>query len=305
MSIYKVLLWVGFFMTLAPTGWAQLPGGVRKLSFPANQKGDFHTTIQVVAGDYIYVEAKGEVEISEALGTKIDASGSDNFFFNLSYNRYRDFKHAALLCKIGSTNFVQPFTFSLFELVPSMQRAFVEDMGLIRGRGEYPGILMLAPASGELIFEINDIKLSDNKGNFDLSVYKLTQAQHRQRNRYNHCPQRVEKAKASPLYERDRIGTFFYHTQPELSTWESLKIAGFRGSGTRVGCQCIYDAAGDLINSGLYMGTFDYALARPEYRTSRFMHYILDVIPHLMYRGHLGIDDDTMYSPTPAINIDP
>lgn len=300
-TILAVLTASFCYAQLPPGVLAQLPGRAIERTFPANTKGDLRTGVAVKQGDYVYIEATGDVEISQVFHTKTDATGSTDGWFNALYNRYKPYWHAALLCRIGNSS-KTAFSRNLFDMVPKTERVFVESISIF-GRGDEPGVLLLAPETGELILEINDTKTEDNRGNFKVSIYKLTQQQHRQRNQYNRCPVNVDQVVEVGDFESDDIGTFFYHTDPNQQLGKRIDIIGYRGVNRYAGCQCIYDKNGNLVNKGIYMGTFDYALARPELQSSRFMHYILDVIPHIMYRGALEISDNIMYTPTPASNI--
>jgi hypothetical protein len=99
---------------------------------------------------------------------------------------------------------------------------------------------------------------------------------HKNRNQYNKCPKKEPKDgcdQQGNSWTSDPTGSKSYHGG----------LPTYRGTGSYDGSQCVYDSDGNLVDSGPYMGTYDY---NSPYGDNGYPdlglpgHTIFDVITH-------------------------
>lgn len=270
----------------------------KTLEFKSNQEITQSTGLFVNQGDYVFLSAKGAI-----------VGGSDPLFGPIASNAagviipsdrpqplkpYADFRFCQLIAKVG----VQQYGFGPFGL-QGQDCSYVPDewfTDLVYFTGEY-GTYFIAPQSGELLLELNDLEPADNTGAFSVEIYVLSEQQHRNRNCYNKCPNKEPTLSLGASYTDHfdivwRDGVFLD------AVWEECYHGGYedyRGIDDYVGCQCVYDDEGDLLvyDDLLNQGSFDFGYVDGE--DDKRLHFILDVFPHVAW---LVRDPNFVYEPT-------
>ncbi len=282
------------------------------ITLKANQKGPLKTYINVNKDDYVFISSKSKIVVDHSPVTGnmyTSAIGRSPIFLGHEYLRkYDNYLFGQVIIKVGN----QTIPFENIDL-KGLDCDSLPDDTIIDGwyfTGEF-GNYFIAPESGILEFEINDADPTNNSGAFEIEVYKLSKDQHEARNCFNRCP------KSKP--EKDILTGQFDFIDHVGNEWDERGPLGgllsddkaeccyhdcnedFRGeSETVLGCQCVYDDNGNLINEEdlLNQGSFDYGYWLKEGDLK--LHFIYDVFPHLMY---LDKYSDFTYHPTPDSNI--
>lgn len=150
---------------------------VYNVNVPAILTAPLDTKIKVDADDYVFIEAGGEIVIGETAG-KVNASGTPARLLTL-YNKYRNIQHGALVYKIKGT--IEKGCTDLFEEEETSQYSSMVAEGKKGAGGKLSGAYFLAPLSGHLILDINDRKVSDNAGSFNVNVFVIKKEANLQR----------------------------------------------------------------------------------------------------------------------------
>jgi hypothetical protein len=115
------------------------------------------------------------------------------------------------------------------------------------------------------------------KNGSQLEQARKRQQRHKNRNQFNRCPKKQPKDGLDSngnKWNSDSYSSKNYHGG----------FPTYRGTGKNTGSQCVYDECGNLIDSGPYMGTYDYSA--PRYDRGHInipgtvKHYFYDVAPH-------------------------
>lgn len=121
----------------------------------------------------------------------------------------------------------------------------------------------------------NPISLIDPNGLWGIDPQS---EKHTHRNRNNRCPSKEPERKKGPGRRNGGYRDCEGGKWSKDPQWSVNKYHGgyntYRGSGRNKGSQCVYNNAGRLIDSGPYLGTYDYsAPGTPN-------HVVNDVMPH-------------------------
>lgn len=134
------------------------------VEIPANIS-DWHSTkIMVKKGDWISLDVSGIISVGLFAGD-VNAAGSENPFL-VSYSRYKEIPHGALICKnddeiiAAQTKYKFQNTNNLKECLPDFD--FLPD--------DFTGNLFISKSDQELQFLINDADYSNNAGSFNVSI---------------------------------------------------------------------------------------------------------------------------------------
>ncbi|MCP4493998.1 MAG: RHS repeat-associated core domain-containing protein [Gammaproteobacteria bacterium] len=106
--------------------------------------------------------------------------------------------------------------------------------------------------------------------------YSPWQDYHNDRNKHNRCPEKEPKGGCDNdgnKWTPDETGSQTYHGG----------LPTYRGTGQYDGSQCVYDSNGNLVDSGQFMGTYDYFSPYGDDGNPDFGlpgHVIVDVITH-------------------------
>jgi hypothetical protein len=131
-------------------------------------------------------------------------------------------------------------------------------------------------------------------------------AWHCNRNENNRCPRKKPEVTSCSKDGKNQYGDsngdpWTYEGQPGLHG----NMDTFRGSGPNRGSQCTYDASGDLVNSGPYLGTYDHVSPFNDDGSYSYPgiagHFFTDVLPHF-FDTYFGLGEPC-YSPTPPQNV--
>ena len=109
---------------------------------------------------------------------------------------------------------------------------------------------------------------------------------HQNRNKMNKCPYKIPGGKKCREYKKDdkfdygNGNSYLYEGRPFLHG----RMQTFRGVGeNNLGSQCSYDDNGNLVDSGPFQGTYDYAAPYGKDGIDYLnvpLHFIKDVLPH-------------------------
>lgn len=168
----------------------------------------------------------------------------------------------------------------------------------------------VSPIDGEVEFILNDANPYDNKGDYTIEVYKISQQQHLNRNCLNKCPRKKPELQITTKTFVDTKGNVW--SNPIYSPIDALLevcyhcgLKEYRAVESRSekninGCQCVYLNNGVLVNytsAENCLGTFDYGYWKDK--EDMRLHFILDIAPHLLYNIKMGL----RYSIIPMGNI--
>ncbi|WP_028522993.1 hypothetical protein [Runella limosa] len=251
---------------------------------PGGHRGRFTTNLNINEGDYLYIEALGEVRVGYFFVSYVPADGfqenpDPHALDKFDKPNFRDFPHGTLMCWID--NWVHPCTKVFAQHTTWYQRmSMKEDWFLGADLSDLKGWIFLAPKSGVLEFEINDLQPENNSGFFSVSVIKMTKSQHLNRNYYNRCPKVAPQSK----------GMFGDYIDNKGSVWDKdfdvvskMYHGGQLTFRSERGFQCTYDHVTKILtNPPTTMGTFDYGYGLKQ---GMKRHFILDVFPHELYKG--------------------
>ncbi|KAA9349851.1 hypothetical protein [Larkinella humicola] len=295
----KSILYALLILTLPTTAWAQLPAGfVRHTSYiyTGNSKTPLTTSFVVEKDEYVYIEVSGDVYLGPFTGAA-DATGKPALAA-LRFNKYKDYYHGALVCRIGdrTTPCQEMFRFvdAVYDPVAGgTMNYLIDGSRMVRAQGinYIPGVHFLSPTTGPLTFELNDTDPDNNDGSFLITIYAIKKNAHFNRNTLNYCPVRMPPESETNEWKREATGFFYHH--PDT----------FRGKGRYKGCQCAYfeDNAHTLDNSTSKKGTFDFGYFLSQDKTTAdHLHVVLDMLPHELYGKRFPAE---FYRPMPNANL--
>ncbi|MGM9506818.1 hypothetical protein ACS5NO_03795 [Larkinella sp. GY13] len=295
----KSILYALLILTLPTTVWAQLPAGfVRHTSYiyTGNSKKPLTTSFVVEKDEYVYIEVSGDVDLGPFTGAA-DATGKPTLAA-LRFNKYKDYYHGALVCRIG--DWAMPCE-EMFRIVDGWANPranagiqwLVDTQRMVHTRGisYIPGAYFLSPATGPLTFDLNDTDPDNNTGSFLITIYALKKNIHYNRNAFNYCPVKMPAESETVEWKQELTGSSYHH--PDT----------FRGTGKYRGCQCAYfeDNAHTLDNHTPRQGTFDFGYyISVDKATADHLHVVLDMLPHELYGKRFPAE---FYRPMPNANL--
>lgn len=309
---YGATAW-DFWVTCPDNNWCGANSspleGIRHetITIPGNTSGKLVSNIVVNPGDYVFVSATGQVQLSQWIildgepyvdmsypnGIGVDPDKPDN-------RKYLGHHYGQLLVYNGSKAYpCSKYTLKGQDCPGLADEFFANDILFYGESGDY----FVSPNSGPLAFEINDLKPEDNNFGYTVEIYILPKELHIQRNCYNKCPEKIPGFNPSLELFQDTQGWVWddkgIFDETIEDCYHGKENSELRGkSNNLLGCQCVYsDATGELVNDNNEMGTFDFGYLKDGgYR----LHYILDVFPHVAFLKEFP---NLKYEPTPTTNI--
>lgn len=303
---YGATAW-DFWVTCPDNNWCGANSspleGIRHetITIPGNTSGKLVSDIVVNPGDYVFVGAKGQIQLSQLFlldGVPyLNISYPDGIFGHSDERKYPIYLYGQLLVYNGS------------EVYPCSDYTLKEQACFVAGVDEeyadnnyFPaewGNYFVSLNEGPLAFEINDLKPKDNSFGYAVEIFILPKEVHIQRNCYNKCP---TKQPEYPSY-LDTNGYVWGDGPPIIDNFIEDCYHGsnnkeLRGESEEVkGCQCVWsDITGELVNNTNEMGSFDFGFYWKA--GDQRLHFILDVFPHVAF---LKADSSIIYEPTTNI----
>jgi hypothetical protein len=286
--------------------------------FSPNASGNtLNTGIKVNTGDYVFFAIKGTTSLGFPTLPQ-GYTGNDeysNFFYNgqtaffaaspkgiptpQGYNIFKKFANfnlgQTILSIEGQQYGANNYNLKNQHCSIPLQEFVANNYYFLETYGDY----FIVDKGGTIMIEINQKDLYSCLGTFNIEIYVLSKKQHFSRNCYNKCPRTEPKSgKDSFGWEWDdgaQLDQSIAWLDDIIEECYHGKMEDYRGKGTRAenqGCQCVYDAKGNLFNTGTTLGSFDYGYIGGDAGVKR--HLILDVFSHIAYSEK----DTTKYDPT-------
>ena len=125
----------------------------------------YQTNIMVKKGDWISLTVSGIVSVGPFAGD-VDGAGNRENPFLVSYSRYKDVPHGALICQNDDTVIAAQTKYE-FQSTSHLKQCLSELDFL---PDDFTGNLFISKSDQELKFLINDADYSNNAGSFNVSV---------------------------------------------------------------------------------------------------------------------------------------